>query len=149
MTAVPRLLEKVYDKIYARGAELSGIKQKLFYWAVDLGLKYKPYGRNGFLYEFKLGIARKLIFSKWKEALGGNLELISSGSAALQPRLARVFSAAGMTIAEGYGMTESSPVITVSEEDNQGLRFGSVGKPIDGVEVKIAEDGEILCKGQM
>ena len=147
MTAVPRLLEKVYDKIYARGAELSGIKQKLFYWAVDLGLKYKPYGRNGFLYEFKLGIARKLIFSKWKEALGGNLELISSGSAALQPRLARVFSAAGMTIAEGYGMTESSPVITVSEEDNQGLRFGSVGKPIDGVEVKIAEDGEILCKG--
>ena len=137
----------MYDKIYARGAELSGIKQKLFYWAVDLGLKYKPYGRNGFLYEFKLGIARKLIFSKWKEALGGNLELISSGSAALQPRLARVFSAAGMTIAEGYGMTESSPVITVSEEDNQGLRFGSVGKPIDGVEVKIAEDGEILCKG--
>ena len=147
MTAVPRLLEKVYDKIYARGAELSGIKQKLFYWAVDLGLKYEPYGRNGFFYEFKLGIARKLIFSKWKEALGGNLELISSGSAALQPRLARVFSAAGMTIAEGYGMTESSPVITVSEEDNQGLRFGSVGKPIDGVEVKIAEDGEILCKG--
>ena len=147
MTAVPRLLEKVYDKIYARGAELEGIKQKLFYWAVDLGLKYEPYGKNGFWYEFKLGIARKLIFSKWKEALGGNLELISSGSAALQPRLARVFSAAGMTIAEGYGMTESSPVITVSEEGNNGLRFGSVGKPIDGVEVKIAKDGEILCKG--
>ena len=147
MTAVPRLLEKVYDKIYARGAELSGIKQKLFYWAVDLGLQYEPYGKNGAWYEFKLGIARKLIFSKWKEALGGNLELISSGSAALQPRLARVFSAAGMTIAEGYGMTESSPVITVSEEANNGLRFGSVGKPIDGVEVKIAKDGEILCKG--
>ena len=147
MTAVPRLLEKVYDKIYARGADLSGIKQKLFYWAVDLGLQYEPYGRNGAWYEFKLGIARKLIFSKWKEALGGNLELISSGSAALQPRLARVFSAAGMTIAEGYGMTESSPVITVSEEANNGLRFGSVGKAIDGVEVKIAEDGEILCKG--
>ena len=148
MTAVPRLLEKVYDKIYARGAELSGIKQKLFYWAVDLGLQYEPYGRNGAWYEFKLGIARKLIFSKWKEALGGNLELISSGSAALQPRLARVFSAAGMTIAEGYGMTESSPVITVSEEANSsGLRFGSVGKAIEGVEVKIAEDGEILCKG--
>ena len=147
MTAVPRLLEKVYDKIYARGAELDGIKQKLFYWAVDLGLKYEPYGKNGFWYEFKLGIARKLIFSKWKEALGGNLELISSGSAALQPRLARVFSAAGMTIAEGYGMTESSPVITVSEEANNGIRFGTVGKPIDGVQVKIAEDGEILCKG--
>ena len=95
----------------------------------------------------KLAIARKLIFSKWKEALGGNLELISSGSAALQPRLARVFSAAGMTIAEGYGMTESSPVITVSEEANRGNKFGCVGRAIDGVEIKIAEDGEILCKG--
>jgi long-chain acyl-CoA synthetase len=147
MTAVPRLLEKVYDKIYARGAELTGIKQKLFYWAVDLGLKYEPYGQNGFIYEVKLAIARKLIFSKWKEALGGNLELISSGSAALQPRLARVFSAAGMTIAEGYGMTESSPVITVSEEANRGNKFGCVGRAIDGVEIKIAEDGEILCKG--
>ena len=147
MTAVPRLLEKVYDKIYARGAELTGIKQKLFYWAVDLGLKYEPYGQNGFIYEMKLAIARKLIFSKWKEALGGNLELISSGSAALQPRLARVFSAAGMTIAEGYGMTESSPVITVSEEANRGNKFGCVGRAVDGVEIKIAEDGEILCKG--
>ena len=147
MTAVPRLLEKVYDKIYARGAELTGIKQKLFYWAVELGLKYEPYGQNGFIYEMKLAIARKLIFSKWKEALGGNLELISSGSAALQPRLARVFSAAGMTIAEGYGMTESSPVITVSEEANRGNKFGAVGRAIDGVEIKIAEDGEILCKG--
>ena len=147
MTAVPRLLEKVYDKIYARGAELTGIKQKLFYWAVELGLKYEPYGQNGFIYEMKLAIARKLIFSKWKEALGGNLELISSGSAALQPRLARVFSAAGMTIAEGYGMTESSPVITVSEEANRGNKFGCVGRAIDGVEIKIAEDGEILCKG--
>jgi long-chain acyl-CoA synthetase len=147
MTAVPRLLEKVYDKIYARGAELTGIKQKLFYWAVDLGLKYEPYGQNGFIYEVKLAIARKLIFSKWKDALGGNLELISSGSAALQPRLARVFSAAGMTIAEGYGMTESSPVITVSEEANRGNKFGCVGRAIDGVEIKIAEDGEILCKG--
>ena len=147
MTAVPRLLEKVYDKIYARGAELTGIKQKLFYWAVDLGLKYEPYGQNGFIYEIKLAIARKLIFSKWKEALGGNLELISSGSAALQPRLARVFSAAGMTIAEGYGMTESSPVITVSEEANKGNKFGCVGRAIEGVEIKIAEDGEILCKG--
>ena len=147
MTAVPRLLEKVYDKIYARGAELTGIKQKLFYWAVELGLNYEPNGQNGFIYGLKLGIARKLIFSKWKEALGGRLELISSGSAALQPRLARVFSAAGMTIAEGYGMTESSPVITVSEEANNGIKFGSVGKVINGVEIKIAEDGEILCKG--
>ncbi|MGB2341293.1 MAG: AMP-dependent synthetase/ligase [Flavobacteriaceae bacterium] len=147
MTAVPRLLEKVYDKIYARGAELDGIKKKLFYWAVDLGLQYEPYGANGFLYELKLKIARKLIFSKWKAALGGNLHTISSGSAALQPRLARVFSAAGITISEGYGLTETAPVLTVSDINNRGLKFGCVGKPIDGVEIKIAEDGEILCKG--
>jgi long-chain acyl-CoA synthetase len=112
MTAVPRLLEKVYDKIYARGAELSGIKKSLFYWAVDIGLQYEPYGQNGAWYEFKLKIARKLILSKWQEALGGNLELIASGSAALQPRLARVFTAAGMTLVEGYGLTETSPVIS-------------------------------------
>lgn len=147
MTAVPRLLEKVYDKIYARGAELDGIKKKLFYWAVNLGLQYEPYGANGFLYELKLKIARKLIFSKWKAALGGNLHTISSGSAALQPRLARVFSAAGITISEGYGLTETAPVLTVSDINNRGLKFGCVGKPIDGVEIKIAEDGEILCKG--
>ena len=147
MTAVPRLLEKVYDKIYARGAELDGIKKKLFYWAVDLGLQYEPYGANGFVYELKLKIARKLIFSKWKAALGGNLHTISSGSAALQPRLARVFSAAGITISEGYGLTETSPVLTVSDINNRGLKFGCVGKPIEGVEIKIAEDGEILCKG--
>jgi long-chain acyl-CoA synthetase len=100
MTAVPRLLEKVYDKIYAKGEELSGIKQKLFYWAVAIGLQYEPYGQNGAWYEFKLKIARKLILSKWKEALGGNLELIASGSAALQARLARVFTAAGMTLVD-------------------------------------------------
>ena len=147
MTAVPRLLEKVYDKIYARGAELDGIKQKLFYWAVDLGLQYEPYGANGFVYELKLKIARKLIFSKWQEALGGNLHTISSGSAALQPRLARVFSAAGITICEGYGLTETSPVLTVSDLNNRGLKFGCVGKAIENVELKIAADGEILCKG--
>ena len=147
MTAVPRLLEKVYDKIYAKGSELEGIKKKLFYWAVDLGLRYEPYGANGFLYELKLKIARKLIFSKWKAALGGNLHTISSGSAALQPRLARVFSAAGITISEGYGLTETAPVLTVSDINNKGLKFGCVGKPIDGIEIKIAEDGEILCKG--
>ena len=147
MTAVPRLLEKVFDKIYARGADLDGIKQKLFYWAVDLGLQYEPYGANGFWYEFKLKIARKLIFSKWKAALGGNLHTISSGSAALQPRLARVFSAAGITICEGYGLTETSPVLTVSDLNNRGLKFGCVGRAIENVELKIAEDGEILCKG--
>ena len=147
MTAVPRLLEKVYDKIYARGAELSGIKQKLFYWAVDLGLQYEPYGKNGAWYEFKLKIAKKLILSKWQEALGGNLELIASGSAALQPRLARVFTAAGMTLVEGYGLTETSPVITVNDMRGKKFRIGSVGQVIDGVTVKIAKDGEILCKG--
>jgi len=147
MTAVPRLLEKVYDKIYARGGELSGIKKKLFYWAVDIGLQYEPYGQNGRWYEFKLKIAQKLILSKWKEALGGNLDLICSGSAALQPRLARVFTAAGMTLSEGYGLTETSPVITVNDMRNNNFRIGFVGTVIDGVTVKIAEDGEILCKG--
>ncbi|MDA9812069.1 long-chain fatty acid--CoA ligase [Flavobacteriaceae bacterium] len=147
MTAVPRLLEKVYDKIYARGGELTGIKQKLFYWAVNVGLEYEPYGQNGAWYEFKLKIARKLILSKWQEALGGNLELIASGSAALQPRLARIFTAAGMTLVEGYGLTETSPVISVNDMRNNYFKVGSVGQIIDGVTVKIAEDGEILCKG--
>ena len=147
MTAVPRLLEKVYDKIYARGAELTGIKQKLFYWAVDLGLQYEPYGKNGAWYEFKLKIAKKLILSKWQEALGGNLELIASGSAALQPRLARIFTAAGMTLVEGYGLTETSPVISVNDMRKNKFKIGSVGQIIDGVNVKIAKDGEILCKG--
>ena len=147
MTAVPRLLEKVYDKIYAKGEELSGIKQKLFYWAVNIGLQYEPYGKNGAWYEFKLKIAHKLILSKWKEALGGNLKLIASGSAALQPRLARVFTAAGMTLVEGYGLTETSPVISVNDMRKDHFRIGTVGKIIDGVTVKIAEDGEILCKG--
>jgi long-chain acyl-CoA synthetase len=147
MTAVPRLLEKVYDKIYAKGEELSGIKQKLFYWAVNIGLQYEPYGKNGAWYEFKLKIAHKLILSKWKEALGGNLKLIASGSAALQPRLARVFTAAGMTLVEGYGLTETSPVISVNDMRKDHFRIGTVGKIIDGVTVRIAEDGEILCKG--
>ena len=147
MTAVPRLLEKVFDKIYAKGEELTGIKKKLFYWAVEIGLKFEPYAQNGFWYEIKLKIAKKLILSKWQEALGGNLKLIASGSAALQPRLARVFSAAGMTLVEGYGLTETSPVISVNDLRKGGFRIGSVGKVIDDVTVKIAEDGEILCKG--
>ena len=147
MTAVPRLLEKVFDKIYGKGEELTGIKKKLFYWAVEIGLKFEPYAQNGFWYEIKLKIAKKLILSKWQEALGGNLKLIASGSAALQPRLARVFSAAGMTLVEGYGLTETSPVISVNDLRKGGFRIGSVGKVIDDVTVKIAEDGEILCKG--
>ncbi|HAI43939.1 MAG TPA: long-chain fatty acid--CoA ligase [Maribacter sp.] len=147
MTAVPRLLEKVYDKIYAKGTELTGIKKKLFFWAVEVGLKFEPYGANGWWYEQKLGLARKLIFSKWKEGLGGNLSVMVSGSAALQPRLARVFAAADMPVMEGYGLTETSPVIAVNDQRNKGWKIGTVGKMIDEVEVKIAEDGEILCKG--
>lgn len=147
ITAVPRLLEKVYDKIYAKGTELTGIKKNLFFWAIDLGLRYEPYGANGFWYEMQLKIARKLIFSKWKEGLGGNLDLMVSGSAALQPRLARVFAAAEIPVMEGYGLTETSPVISVNDMRNKGFRVGTVGKVIDNVEVIIAEDGEILCKG--
>lgn len=147
MTVVPRLLEKVYDKIYGKGAELTGIKKMLFFWAINLGLRYKPYGENGWWYEKQLGIARKLIFSKWKEALGGKLDVMVSGSAALQPRLARVFAGAGIPVMEGYGLTETSPVISVNDMRNGLFRIGTVGKLIKGVEVKIAEDGEILCKG--
>lgn len=147
MTAVPRLLEKVYDKIIAKGTDLTGIKKKLFFWAVDLGLKWEPYGENGAWYEFKLKIARKLIFSKWQEALGGNLKAIASGSAALQPRLARVFNAAGCPVMEGYGLTETSPVVSVNDIRNNGFRIGTVGKALPETEVIIAEDGEILIKG--
>ena len=146
-SVVPRLLEKVYDKIYAKGSELTGIKKKLFFWAVDLGLRYEPYGTNGFWYETQLKIARKLIFSKWKEGLGGNLNVMVSGSAALQARLARVFAAAEMPVMEGYGLTETSPVISVNCQKDGGFRIGTVGRVIHNVEVKIAPDGEILCKG--
>ena len=147
MSVVPRLLEKVYDKIYAKGADLTGIKKALFFWALNLGMDYKPYKQNGAFYEFKLKIARKLIFSKWQEGLGGELELLVSGSAALQSRLTKVFCAANIPVMEGYGLTETSPVISVNDMRNGGFRVGTVGKVLDGVEVKIAEDGEILCKG--
>ncbi|SHF14558.1 long-chain acyl-CoA synthetase [Arenibacter palladensis] len=147
MTAVPRLLEKVYDKIIAKGTELTGIKKKLFFWAVEVGLQYEPYGQNGWWYERKLALARKLIFSKWKAGLGGNLSLIASGSAALQPRLARIFNAAEFGVMEGYGLTETSPVVSVNDMRNGGFRIGTVGKLLDHTEVKIAEDGEICVKG--
>lgn len=147
ITAVPRLLEKVYDKIIAKGAALPGVKKKLFYWAVDLGLEFEPYGAKGWWYETRLQLARKLIFSKWKEGLGGNIELIVSGSAALQPRLARIFAAAEIPVMEGYGLTETSPVIAVNDQRNRGFKIGTVGKVLEDVEVKIAEDGEILSKG--
>lgn len=147
MTGVPRLIEKVYDKIIAKGSELTGIKKKLFFWAVEIGLKYEPYGANGFWYELQLKIARKLIFSKWKAGLGGKLDLIVNGSAALQPRLARIFAAAEIYVMEGYGLSETSPVISVNDMRNGGFRIGTAGRIINNVEVKIAADGEILCKG--
>ena len=146
-SVVPRLLEKVYDKIIEKGSALTGIKRKLFFWSVDLGLRYEPYGANGIWYELQLKIARKLVFSKWKEGLGGNLNVLVSGSAALQQRLTRVFAAAGMPVMEGYGLTETSPVISVNDMRNHGFKVGTVGKVIHNVEVKIASDGEILCKG--
>lgn len=146
-TAVPRLLEKVYDKIVAKGAELSGIKKALFFWALELGQRYELHGKNGWWYEFQLAMANKIIFNKWREALGGNAKAIASGAAALQPRLARIFLAAQIPVMEGYGLTETSPVIAVNEQENDGVRIGTVGRPLDNVQVKIAEDGEIQVKG--
>ena len=147
MTGVPRLIEKVYEKIIAKGSELTGIKKKLFFWAVEIGLKYEPDNANGWWYAMQLKIARKLIFSKWKAGLGGRLDLIVNGSAALQPRLARIFAAAEIPVMEGYGLSETSPVISVNDQRNRGFKIGTAGKIIDNVEVKIAADGEILCKG--
>ncbi|TVR77593.1 MAG: long-chain fatty acid--CoA ligase [Chitinophagaceae bacterium] len=147
-TSVPRLLEKVYDKIVAKGNELTGIKKKLFFWALELGLEFDEKGNNSNMYNFQLNIARKLIFSKWKEALGGEIIGICSGAAALQPRLARVFNAAGIHVREGYGQTESSPVITFNRFEEGDYNLSTVGVPIPGVEVKIDEEtGEILARG--
>jgi len=144
---VPRLLEKVYDKIVAKGMKLKGIKRGLFFWSLNLGLKYELDGANGWWYELKLKLANKLVFSKWRAALGGNIRTIVSGGAALQPRLARVFTAAKLPVLEGYGLTETSPVIAVNNLEKNGRKFGTVGVPLKALEVKIAEDGEILVKG--
>lgn len=144
---VPRLLEKVYDKIVAKGYELTGIKKNLFFWALNLGLKYDPAADMGGWYDFQLKLANKIIFSKWREALGGNVMQINSGASALQPRLARVFWAAGIKVCEGYGLTETSPVVSASVGNYDEIRIGYVGKIVKDVQVKIAEDGEILVKG--
>jgi long-chain acyl-CoA synthetase len=144
---VPRLLEKVYDKIYAKGNELTGIKRKLFFGAIDFGLQYDPMVKLGLWDSIKYAVYNKLIFSKWREALGGNVRLIASGSAALQPRLSRVFWAAGVPISEGYGLTETSPVISVSFINPPDFKVGCVGTVIDCMELKIAEDGEICVRG--
>ncbi|SNC62539.1 long-chain acyl-CoA synthetase [Hymenobacter gelipurpurascens] len=145
-TTVPRLLEKIYDKIVAKGQELTGAKKKLFFWALDLGLRYDTQKDQGLWYNAQLALANKLVFSKWREAMGGKIHYIVSGGGALQPRLARVFWAAGIRVMEGYGMTETSPVIAASQPVPEGNLIGAVGPTIPGVEVKLASDGEILTR---
>lgn len=147
MCCVPRLLEKIYDKIQATGRKQKGIKRAIFFWAVNLALHFDVKGRNNPWYKLRHLIADKLIYSKWREALGGNFKIIVSGGAAIQPRLIRTFRAAGLPIYEGYGLTETSPVIASTSTDPNGIKVGTVGPPLRGVEVKIAEDGEILAKG--
>lgn len=147
MGTVPRLLEKIYHKILNSGQKLKGIKKGIFLWALHLGRGYELYGKNGWYYEMKLKLARKLVFSKWKQALGENLDVIASGGAALQPRLARIFWAAGFRVLEGYGLTETSPVIAINTLEPNCVKFGTVGPVLRGVQVKIADDGEILTKG--
>lgn len=146
-TTVPRLLEKVYDKIMAKGADLKGVKKKLFFWAHGLATRFEINKNQGIWYNVQLALANKLIFSKWRQALGNQLLCIVSGGAACQVRLIRIFTAARIPIMEGYGLTETSPVISVNRFEEKDRLFGSVGPVIDNVEVKIADDGEILCKG--
>lgn len=145
-TAVPRLLEKIYESILAKGSELKGIKRALFNLSLKVGEAYDVKGK-GLWYTMKLALVNKLVFSKWREALGGEVLCVASGSAALNPRLARIYNAAGIPVMEGYGLTETSPVISVNDMREDGLRFGSVGKVLANVQVKIADDGEILAKG--
>ncbi|MEO7080992.1 MAG: long-chain fatty acid--CoA ligase [Flavobacteriales bacterium] len=145
-TAVPRLLEKIYDSILSKGEALTGIKRQLFLLSIKLGEEYDVHGKSMW-YKMKLALVNKLVFSKWREALGGEVLCVASGSAALHPRLARIYNAAGIPVMEGYGLTESSPVVSVNDARNDGLRFGSVGKPLSNVQVHIADDGEILVKG--
>lgn len=146
-TTVPRLLEKVYEKIMEKGSELTGIKRKLFFWAHNLAKNFEINTNLGFSYKIQLALANKLIFNKWREALGNEIICIVSGGAACPVKLIRIFTAAKLIVMEGYGLTETSPVISVNRYEEQDRKFGTVGPLIDNVEVKIAEDGEILCKG--
>jgi long-chain acyl-CoA synthetase len=147
-TTVPRLLEKVFEKIMAKGAEQTGIKKKLFFWAVALGEKYDNIQSGGFWYNLQLAIANKLIFTKWREALGGNVSFIVTGGAACQVKLLRIFNAAKIPVFEGYGPTENSPVISVNRKVKGGTKFGTVGPVINGIQVKIESDGEICVAGE-
>lgn len=148
MCCVPRLLEKIYDKILATGRKQKGIKRVVFFWAVNLALHFDVQGRNNPWYKLKHSVADRLVYSKWREALGGNFKIIVSGGASVQPRLVRTFRAAGLPVYEGYGLTETSPVIAVTSTDANGIKVGTVGPPLRGVEVKIADDGEILARGE-
>jgi len=145
--SVPRLLERVYDKIIGKGKDLPYLQKQIFFWAVNLGLQFERERKNDAWYQLQLKVADKLVFSKWRKALGGNTTLVVSGGAALQPRLARIFWAAGVHVLEGYGLTETSPVIAVNNYTTKEIKFGTVGPVLDKVQVKIADDGEILCKG--
>jgi len=147
-SAVPRVLEKVYDKIMATGEQLTGVKRALFFWAISLGEQYDlDESKLSAWYKFQLNIARKLIFSKWKAALGGNVKGIASGSATLQTRLLKLYLAAGIPIYEGYGLTEAGPCLSVNCI-KRGMKIGTVGIPLIDIEIKLAEDGEILAKGK-
>ena len=146
-TTVPRLLEKVYEKIMSKGLELKGIKRALFFWALELGKQYEINKPLGGWYRFQLSIANALVFKKWREALGGNIQAVVTGAAACQMRLLKIFTAGRIPVLEGYGLTETSPVISVNRVDEKDRMFGTVGPIISGIEVKLAEDGEILCKG--
>jgi long-chain acyl-CoA synthetase len=145
--AVPRILEKIFDTIISKGKKLTGTKKAIFFWAVKVGKKYKPPGESNWFYRLKLSFADKLIFSKWRDAIGGNIELVGCGGAALQPRVEKIFWAAGIKVLNMYGLTETSPIITINRKTGPDLRLGSVGSLIEGVEIKIADDGEILCRG--
>src|ERR1035437_268060 len=147
MTTVPRLLEKIYDKIFSTGKKLKGFKRFIFFWALRIALHYELNGANGWYYEMKRSIADKLVYSKWREAVGGNIKVMVSGGAALQPRLLRVFWAARIPVLEGYGLTETSPVISVNTFVEGTIKFGTVGPAISTAKIRIAEDGEILSKG--
>ncbi|MFV0145435.1 long-chain fatty acid--CoA ligase [Empedobacter falsenii] len=149
MTAVPRVIEKVYEKIMTTGAQLTGVKKSIFDWAVKIGDEYVlEADQRSTLYNIKLAIARKLVLHKWYEGLGGELKAIVTGSAAIQQRIVRVFLAAEIPIYEGYGLTEASPVIAVNCF-RRGKKIGTVGPPLKGVEIKLADDGEILVHGDI
>lgn len=146
-TTVPRLLEKVYERIMSKGNELKGIKRKLFFWAVALGEQYDAINKGSLWYQLQLAMANKLIFTKWREALGNNISYIITGGAACQVKLLRIFNAAQIPVYEGYGPTENSPVISVNRQEKGGTKFGTVGPIVNGVQVKLEEDGEICVNG--